>query len=377
MTGNTMDAEEILRLKVRLLTEGATLSQDVYAGRKGGAGPIGGRYFILPNGRSVGIPIRTGEQQKIFTSATLIHTDDPTIWLYDNSIEMKVVPKPRFYDLQTSDGIPYSQIALLHGDRTLATTIYQSCRYWSHGTQCKFCTIPLSHRSGATMLEKVPEHIAEVVIAAEKEGIIDDVLLTTGTPESDDMGIESLIRVIEAIRKVSEIPIGVQFEPPVDRETIRDIANAGANAVGMHIESADEGIREEMCPGKHQYGPLDLYKRSWQYALNYFERGHVSTFILHGLGEDTKKTLSLVEELSEVGVMPNVAPIRPSLGSQLANYEPSYAGHLDESVEFYKEVGKLLFQHGLNPKNTVAGCHRCGGCTPIQEAYDWAASISS
>ena len=103
----------------------------------------------------------------------------------------------------------------------------------------------------------------------------------------------------------------------------------------------------------------------------------MSTFILHGLGEDTKKTLSLVKELSEVGVMPIVAPIRPSLGSQLANYEPSYTGHLDESVEFYKEVGKILFQHGLNPKVTVAGCHRCGGCTPIQEAYDWGASISS
>ena len=227
------------------------------------------------------------------------------------------------------------------------------------------------------MLEKVPEHIAEVVVAAEKEGVVDDILLTTGTPESEDMGIEGLIRVIEAIRKVSEIPIGVQFEPPVDRDTIRDVANAGATAVGMHIESADEEIREEMCPGKHQYGTLDLYQRSWQYALDYFERGNVSTFILHGLGEDTTRTLNLVGELSEVGVMPIVAPVRPSQGSQLADFTPSYIGHLDESVEFYKEVGKILFQHGLNPKNTLAGCHRCGGCTPIQEAYDWAESVSS
>jgi len=85
-----MDAEEILRLKVRLLTEGATLSETEYAGRKGGAGPVGGRYFILPNGSSVGIPIRTGEQSKTFNSATLVPTEDPTIWLYDNSVRMKV-----------------------------------------------------------------------------------------------------------------------------------------------------------------------------------------------------------------------------------------------------------------------------------------------
>ena len=371
-----MDAEEILRLKVRLLTEGAVIAEGEYAGRKGGAGPVGGRYFLLPNGRTVGIPIRAGEQAEVFNSSTLEPTDDPNIWLYDGSVKLKVVPKPRFYDLKTKDGIPYSQIALLHGDRTLATTVYQSCRYWSHGTQCKFCTIPLSHSAGDTVLEKVPEQIAEVVLAAEKEGVIDDILLTTGTPDSEDTGIERLIGVIEAIRKVSNLSIAVQFEPPVDRETIRDIANAGANAVGMHIESADESIREEMTPGKHQYGPLNLYKRSWQYALDYFEKGHVSTFILHGLGEDPSNTLRLVEELSEVGVMSVVAPVRPSRGSQLANYKPTYTGHLDEAVEFYKEVGKILFKYELNPKETLSGCHRCGGCTPIQEAYDWAASIS-
>jgi len=371
-----MDAEKVLQLKIRLLTEGATLSSDEYAGRKGGAGPVGGRYFLLPNGRTVGIPIRSGDQAKTFNSASLGPTDNPTIWLYDNSIELKVIPQPQFYDMKTSNGIPYNQIALLHGYRTLATTVYQSCRYWSDGTQCKYCTIPLSYRSGDTVLEKDPEHIAEVVVAAEKEGVVDDVLLTTGTPDSEDMGTEKLIRVIEAIRKVSKIPIAVQFEPPIDKASIRKIADAGATAVGMHIESADESVREEMCPGKYQYGSLDLYKSSWQYALDYFGKGHVSTFILHGLGEDTEKTLSLVRELAEAGVMPVVAPIRPASGSQLASYKPSYNGHLDESVEFYKEVGKILFQYGLNPKKTLAGCHSCGGCTPIQEAYDWAASVS-
>jgi hypothetical protein len=84
----------------------------------------------------------------------------------------------------------------------------------------------------------------------------------------------------------------------------------------------------------------------------------------------------LIEELSEIGVISVVAPVRPSHGSQLANYKPTYAGQLDEAVDFYKKVGKILFKHELNPKETLSGCHRCGGCTPIQEAYDWAASKS-
>jgi len=370
-----MDATELLRLKVRLLTEGAVLTKGEQSVRKGGAGPVGGRYFLLPNNRVVGVPLRVGEQAKTFNSAPLEPTDDPSFWLYDKSVYMKVVPRPKFYDLKTEDGTQYSKIALLHGDRTLATTVYQSCRYWSYGTQCKFCTIPQSHQSGDTMLEKIPEQVAEVVIAAEKEGLIEDVLLTTGTPESEDMGIEHLIRIIRAIREVSSLPIGVQLEPPSNNDVIHEIAQAGASAVGMHIESADDSVREEMCPGKHEYGSLDLYKRSWQYALDYFERGHVSTFILHGLGEDQTNTLKLVRELAEIGVISVVAPVRPSAGSQLASYKPKYVDNLDSTVNFYKEVGKILFENGLNPMKTKAGCHKCGGCTPIQEAYDWAASI--
>ena len=369
-----MDTEELLQLKVRLLTEGARLPEGEWQGRKGGAGPVGGRYFLLPNGRTCGIPIRTGRQADLFGSASLEPTDDPRVWLYDDSIQLTVVPRPKFYDLRTKDGIAYSSIALLHGDRTLATTVYQSCRYWSDGSQCKFCTIPFSYFSGDTVLEKTPEHIVEVVAAAQREELIDDVLLTTGTPDTTDMGCKRLIGIITAIRRASEIPIAVQFEPPARHNMIREVAKAGAVAVGIHIESADDSVRQEMCPGKHQFASLDSYRKSWQYALKYFERGHVSTFVLHGLGEDVQETLDLVEELSRLGVMSVVAPVRPSRGSQLADYIPPYVGDLAGSVALYKDIGRILFTHGLNPKETAAGCHKCGGCTPIQEAYDWAAT---
>ncbi|MFW9912913.1 MAG: hypothetical protein ACFFEU_10605, partial [Candidatus Thorarchaeota archaeon] len=62
--------------------------------------------------------------------------------------------------------------------------------------------------------------------------------------------------------------------------------------------------------------------------------------------------------------------------SQLADFTPTYVGRLEESVSLYKEVGNALYRGGINPSETMAGCHRCGGCSPIQEAYDWAASRS-
>ena len=367
-----MDVEDVFRLKVRLLTEGAILPKSEWGGRKGGAGPIGGRYYFLPNGRACGIPIRHDRLAKRYHSSTLEPTYDPSIWKYDDSIELRTVPTPEFYDLVTHDGIPYNKIALLHGSDTLATTVYQSCKYWADGTQCKFCTVPLSEQSGATILEKTPDQIAEVVKEAEREGIIHDLLLTTGTPDSSDMGCNRIVRIIERVREESNIPIAVQYEPSSNLELIDELASAGANAVAMHIESLDDEVRRKICPGKYHSGSYELHMKNWEYAIDFFGRGNVSTFILHGLGENMTTTIERSKEIAELGAMPIVAPVRPSINSQLGTFTPSYVGNLEDSMQFYKTIGKILYTLHLNPKKTIAGCHRCGGCTPIQEAYDWA-----
>ncbi|MEM2143482.1 MAG: hypothetical protein QXQ81_09525, partial [Candidatus Thorarchaeota archaeon] len=259
-----MDRESILRLKVRLLTEGAFLPESEWGGRTGGAGPVGARYFIMPNGRCVGVPVRRGTAASRFGSAKLEPTESPDVWIYDGAVRLRVVPRPRFYDGSTSDGVPYHKVAQLHGSSTLATTVYQSCRYWSRGMQCHFCTIPTSYRSGNTILEKRPSQFVQVLLSALDEGSVTDVLLTTGTPDSADVGITPLVDMIRAIREVSDIPIGVQFEPPRELSLIDSVVEAGANAIGIHIETADERLRARVCPGKYAYGPLDLYVSAWQ-----------------------------------------------------------------------------------------------------------------
>ena len=40
-----------------------------------------------------------------------------------------VPPRPRIYDMQTADGVPYWKIALLHLD-SIASTVVQKCIYW-------------------------------------------------------------------------------------------------------------------------------------------------------------------------------------------------------------------------------------------------------
>ncbi len=68
--------------------------------------------------------------------------------------------RPRFYDAQTADGIPYSKIATLHGRDVLATTVLQTCiRYQSRTKTCQFCAIGQSLAAGRTIERKTPAQL--------------------------------------------------------------------------------------------------------------------------------------------------------------------------------------------------------------------------
>ena len=66
-----------------------------------------------------------------------------------------IPPKPRYYELETDDGIPYWQIALLHLD-SLASTVIQTCVYWGNEDQCHFCAIERSLEAGRRSPSRSP-----------------------------------------------------------------------------------------------------------------------------------------------------------------------------------------------------------------------------
>src|SRR5262249_49278587 len=95
--------------------------------------------------------------------------------------------RPRYYDLETADGIPYWKIALLHLD-SLASTVIQTCAYWGNSDQCAFCGIGVTLANGRTIAKKTPAMLAEVAVAArDLDGAV-DATLTTGTTATPDKG---------------------------------------------------------------------------------------------------------------------------------------------------------------------------------------------
>jgi len=107
--------------------------------------------------------------------------------------------RPRFYDLTTSDGIPYWKIGLLHLD-SFASTVVQTCAYWGNEDQCRFCGIGVSLDSGRTIVKKTPEQLAEVACAAkELDGAV-DATLTTGSTNRVDRGARYVARCAQAVK---------------------------------------------------------------------------------------------------------------------------------------------------------------------------------
>jgi len=350
-----------VRLKTELLCRGARTEEDVGGGRKGGAGPSGGRYFTLPDETCIEIPLQ-GE----FVSSspfTLVERNGNWQVLRDGEMLVKVnpVPTPRFYDKKTSNGTPMRKIAILHGEDCLASTVYSRCIHWSSGNQCKFCGIELWRRE--RLIQKQPEQLGEVTEEAFTEGVAKHVTLTTGTPPASDKGALMLAKATKAIKEHSNIPVHVQLEPPKNPKFLEKLHHSRVDTIGIHIESFDPKVLKDVCPAKSK---VNNYFEAWKTAVELFGEGQVSTFIIAGLGETDESILLGAEKAARMGVIPYLLPLRPIAGTVFEKVRPPTSRRM---MKLYRSVAVSLHAVGLDPTKCIAGCVRCGACSTLRETY--------
>lgn len=350
----SVDTMNLADLKTELLCYGVRLPEELRTGRKGGAGPAGGRYMRVKNVLA-NVPVYGFALQSPFS----VMKEDDTYVMVDrdnNSYEVKIIENPLFYQLKTKEGISYRKIALLHGVDCLATTVYQQCIRWRRNP-CLFCGIELSLRSGATIKRKTPEQLTEVAEAAKKEGA-SHVTLTTGTPAETDKGAFILAECASALKSTG-LPVHVQLEP-VPRECIELLKDSGADTIGIHIETLDENVFNRMCPGKD----FSLFKNAWKDAVDIFGENQVSSYILVGLGEDPHRMVAGIKKMVQTGVIPYVVPFRPIAGTALQERLPP----LSDPVKNYAVcAAQSMKDCGVNPFRNRAGCVRCGACSPVKD----------
>ncbi|HVB43190.1 MAG TPA: radical SAM protein [Streptosporangiaceae bacterium] len=233
--------------------------------------------------------------------------------------------------------------------------------YWGGSDQCRFCGIELSLRAGPTIAVKKPGQLAEVARAArDLDGAV-DVTLTTGSTRGPDRGALYLARCAEAVKAATGLPVQGQFEPPQDLSVLGRVKDRGIDAVGMHVESFDPSVLARVAPAKARTG-IAGYFRAWERAVAVFGPGNVSTYVILGLGEDPEVTVRECWRAIDIGVYPVVVPLRPVLGSLMADLPPPGATYMRE---VYQKVVPYLRSRGLASWQVKAGCARCGACSAM------------
>jgi radical SAM protein (TIGR04043 family) len=353
----SVGTEETLAARAEMAVYGVQVDAPVR--RSKGAGPSDDGHLVV-DGANATLPIVADSPYQVRDGAVFRNG-------LNLGLSVEPVRRPKFYDLVTADGIPYQQIALLHGKDVLATTVVQTCIRYDESTRCRFCSIEESLRSGSTVAAKTPRQLAEVAEAAVRLDGVTQMVMTTGTTTGPDRGARNLVRCVRAVLEaVPGLPIQVQIEPPGDLSVITDLYAAGATSIGIHVESLDDEVRRRWMPGKSTV-PLTEYDAAWDEAVRVFGRNRVSTYLLIGMGEDPDELVAGAARLIDRGIYPFVVPLRPMLGT-LARADGVTPPDPRLVQDVTTRVAALLSASNMRGADQGAGCAACGACSLLSAA---------
>ena len=390
---SSSELNQIFKHKVDLLLNGLKIGNNFIAsmeklgfefnkGRKGGAGPAGGRYFIFDNNSPVNVPIwgvDSNESYLVLEDA-IKEDDNKSGFIYckihnektgEDYSDIRLIPSPNSYNNKINlDDTINKQIAVVHTTSVLSSTIDQTCKYWRDGKKCEFCGIELSLKNQATIKKKTAEQLIKAIKDAKEEGLAEHITLTSGTSDAIDKGAEYYIEVVSKIKKIyPNLPIHIQIEPVDDFSLLSRLKLSGVDTIGIHLEIIDDKLREKITPGKFII-PKTKFEETWLEAVKIFGFGQVSTFILVGCGEDLNEMKEFVDDISKIGVVPYIVPARSIIGTQFKRKPLS----VEKLIDFYEFTGEILIKNGLNPIYSKAGCVKCSGCSAIIDSYIYVSS---
>jgi radical SAM protein (TIGR04043 family) len=269
-------------------------------------------------------------------------------------VDIVMMPRPRYYDYTTSDGIPMSDVAVVGEPDHLRSVLNQRCGYQRIGKGCKFCAI---ESWWAGYMDKSPIQVAEVAEAAYREGMVRHVTLSTGTRLSRGKGLEDLVATARLVQARADVTMTLNFEPLADysllESLLREGKEAGATTALCNVECFDESLREDIMPMKGK-NTIDDYMRVWEKCVDIFDHNEVYTMVIAGLGEDDESILKGVELAASMGVVASIVPFTPMMNSVYEDREPP---SVERILNLYKAALPVYERYGLKLYGGTGGIY--------------------
>lgn len=343
-------------LKLDLYCKGVRLDDSCFIEADGGrkilrtrAGLGSGLELVLPGELWTNVPVTEKFVEK---SPYTLHREKGRYRLRRDGAdvtEVRLSPRPDWYERSTSTGKPMTRIGTLQGTYL---GIYQAkvCEYWTvkpERTNCKFCSVGLNLGVDDANEKSVAE-VLEVVRAARDESGITYVDFNTGHYEGDTY-LDLLEPYITRIKKELGLLIGVQTPPHRDLSRYDGLREMGVNRVSFCFEIFDRRLFEEICPGKHAEYGLDHYLEAVRYCAALAGKGPrhepwvTNGEIIAGL-EPPESSIAAIDWITSVGAIPTVCVFRPLQGTDLADAPPP---ETEDLVPVFRRLYEACMERGL------------------------------
>ena len=248
----------------------------------------------------------------------------------------------------------------------LATTVVQTCIRYDEDQRCRFCAIEESLRSGATTAVKRPAELAEVAEAAVRLDGVTQMVMTTGTSAGPDRGARHLARACGPSRPPCRTCRSrcSASRPPTSR-VLAELRDAGADAIGIHVESLDDEVRRAGCPARRRCRWRSTARRGARPCGSSAATRSPPT--CWSASARTPTSWSPAQrELIEMGVYPFVVPFRPLPGTLAVDVDGARRPTPPPSRRCHREVAAALRTGGHAGADQAAGCAACGACGVLQ-----------
>jgi biotin synthase-related radical SAM superfamily protein len=188
---------------------------------------------------------------------------------------------------------------------------------------CQFCSQARSSASRSDSLSRVtwPTFLTEKVISeiqrAVSRGLVRRVCLqAVNYPEA----FVDVLNLIRSIRSKIDAPISLSCQP-FRGEQLQKLADAGLDRIGIPLDAATEALFSKI-KGPEAGGTYAWHEhlRGLEVSAGIFGRGHVSTHLMVGLGENDAQLVSLIQTMVDMGVYPSLFAFTPVQGTSLENW---------------------------------------------------------
>jgi hypothetical protein len=306
--------------------------------------------IILPESTVVGV---REDPESRYVLAT---EDEQLIVKKDGKFLMEAfhIPRPRYYDRSTSDGVNMGRVLATRGTDCLVYNFSPYCAYAKTDENCHFCAIIWTeehYKDDRVLLRKSYQQLVEAIREAVKEDRFTHFLFTGGyLPHPHEQKAIMLgQKAVKDALDIDFVPACLNHTAPMERRVIEELNEDGG---GDHplgsgplydLEIWNPDYFHAICPGKDRIQGRDNWIRALKWAVEICGIGKVSSYFVPGM-EPIDYTLEGMEYCSSIGVWNMGITWAVSRGSKFWRHRTPV---LDWWLELNERCADYLFKYGL------------------------------